>query len=192
MGKIGARCQVCDGPISNGRCKLCGMPYRNDEVLYHLNENKEEHYKHASAKAKKIMRDNQVPLGDKPPAAVGKEKAAKAKQPKKSAADQWMQQNTAKAQDAGKSASTAKAGTNGGKVYTRTGNTTKSSSQTYSTATKKDRKSRIFWIIMLLVMIFGSVGADVAEFVQDTFFNVVESTSVQGTSAEIPINKILK
>ena len=32
------RCQVCDGPVVNGRCKLCGMPYRNDETLYHLNE----------------------------------------------------------------------------------------------------------------------------------------------------------
>ena len=27
---MGKRCQVCDGPIVNGRCKYCGMPYRND------------------------------------------------------------------------------------------------------------------------------------------------------------------
>ena len=38
------RCQVCDGPVVNGRCKLCGMPYRNDETLYHLNENRSDHY----------------------------------------------------------------------------------------------------------------------------------------------------
>ena len=34
---MGKRCQVCDGPIVNGRCKYCGMPYRNDMELYHLN-----------------------------------------------------------------------------------------------------------------------------------------------------------
>ena len=35
---MGKRCQVCDGPVVNGRCKYCGMPYRNDLELYHLNE----------------------------------------------------------------------------------------------------------------------------------------------------------
>ena len=34
----GEKCQVCGGRVVNGRCSLCGMPYRNDEVLYHLNE----------------------------------------------------------------------------------------------------------------------------------------------------------
>lgn len=60
----GKRCQVCAGPVVNGRCKLCGMPYRNDEVLYHLNENKEKHYEHATLKAQEIMRQRQIPLGD--------------------------------------------------------------------------------------------------------------------------------
>ena len=32
------------------------MPYRNDEVLYHLNEPREIHYKHASAKVRDMMR----------------------------------------------------------------------------------------------------------------------------------------
>lgn len=50
---MGKRCQVCDGPIVNGRCKYCGMPYRNDMELYHLNEDRSEHYRHASAKVKK-------------------------------------------------------------------------------------------------------------------------------------------
>lgn len=45
------RCQVCDGPVVNGRCKLCGMPYRNDETLYHLNENRSDHYRHATSRA---------------------------------------------------------------------------------------------------------------------------------------------
>lgn len=59
------KCQICDGPIVNGRCKLCGMPYRNDEVLYHLNENRSEHYKHAGERAREIMRQNEIPLGEK-------------------------------------------------------------------------------------------------------------------------------
>ena len=50
------RCPLCDGSIVNGRCTQCGMPYRNDEVLYHLNESRSDHYKHASTQAKKIMK----------------------------------------------------------------------------------------------------------------------------------------
>ena len=52
---MGKRCQVCDGPIVNGRCKYCGMPYRNDMELYHLNEDRSEHYRHASAKGEKTQ-----------------------------------------------------------------------------------------------------------------------------------------
>ena len=52
----GQRCQVCGGKVVNGRCLLCGMPYRNDEVLYHLNEPREIHYKHVSAKVRDMMR----------------------------------------------------------------------------------------------------------------------------------------
>lgn len=55
------RCPLCDGPIVNGRCTQCGMPYRNDEVLYHLNESRSDHYKHASTQAKKIMKKQQYP-----------------------------------------------------------------------------------------------------------------------------------
>ena len=58
-------CQVCGGPIVNGRCKLCGMPYRNHEILYHLNENRRDHYKHASWRARIMMEDEERPLGDK-------------------------------------------------------------------------------------------------------------------------------
>ena len=59
------RCQVCDGPVVNGRCKLCGMPYRNDETLYHLNENRSDHYRHATGRARAIMRQEEIPLGDR-------------------------------------------------------------------------------------------------------------------------------
>lgn len=66
---MGKRCQVCDGPVVDGRCKLCGMPYRNDEILYHLNETSREHYRHASEAARKEMRENQIPAVDRQKAA---------------------------------------------------------------------------------------------------------------------------
>ena len=52
---MGKKCQVCGGPVVNGRCKYCGMPYRNDMELYHLNEDRSEHYRHSSAKVRKAM-----------------------------------------------------------------------------------------------------------------------------------------
>lgn len=61
---MGARCQVCDGPVVKGRCKLCGMPYLNDEALYHLNESRTEHYSHATPKARKIMEKQAVTPGE--------------------------------------------------------------------------------------------------------------------------------
>ena len=53
------RCPLCDGPVVNGRCKDCGMPYRKDEILYHLNESRDDHYRHASDKARRIMQNQQ-------------------------------------------------------------------------------------------------------------------------------------
>ncbi len=86
-------CQVCGGPVENGRCKLCGMPNKRDEVLYHLNENREVHEKHATQKAKEILKSREIPLPDLRKAqqekasaqnagkASGKEKPAKTVQP---------------------------------------------------------------------------------------------------------------
>lgn len=61
----GKKCCVCDGPIVNGRCRFCGMPYRRDLELYHVNEQRRDHEKHASLEAKKILREKEIPLGDK-------------------------------------------------------------------------------------------------------------------------------
>ena len=60
------KCPLCDGPIINGRCRDCGMPYKSDEVLYHLNESSREHYRHATPEAREKMRRNRIPLGDEP------------------------------------------------------------------------------------------------------------------------------
>ena len=73
------RCQVCEGPIVNNRCRLCGMPYRNDDTLYHLNENRSEHYRHATSRARAIMRQEEVPLGDKKPGNAASQRSSSAK-----------------------------------------------------------------------------------------------------------------
>ena len=75
MGRM--KCQVCGGPVAKGRCKLCGMPYRNDEVLYHLNENRRDHYSHATEKAQQIMRQMEKPSGDKNTSAGNSKDSAK-------------------------------------------------------------------------------------------------------------------
>lgn len=59
-----AVCPVCGDQVINGRCRFCGMPYRNDEAMYHLNESSREHYRHASSSVKQKMREAAVPLGD--------------------------------------------------------------------------------------------------------------------------------
>ena len=58
------KCPLCDGAIINGRCRDCGMPYRNDEILYHLNEDRRSHDKHAADKAREELLKRMVPLGD--------------------------------------------------------------------------------------------------------------------------------
>lgn len=60
------KCQVCSGPIVNGKCKLCGMPYRNDdEIFYHVNESRRAHYKHSNDNVRKKMREQETPIFDR-------------------------------------------------------------------------------------------------------------------------------
>lgn len=55
------RCQLCDGPVMGGRCKSCGMPYKNDAILYHVNEDRKTHDRHASEKAREELRKRLAP-----------------------------------------------------------------------------------------------------------------------------------
>ncbi|MBQ0000822.1 MAG: hypothetical protein KBT01_04700 [Clostridiales bacterium] len=59
------RCQLCDGVIKNGRCPDCGMYYRSDDEMYHLNETRKDHMIHASSRVKKLMEENNIPLPDR-------------------------------------------------------------------------------------------------------------------------------
>ena len=119
---MGKRCQVCDGPIVNGRCKYCGMPYRNDAVMYHLNEDRSEHYRHSSAKVRREMDQSEIPLPDR-----------------KGGADYTKKKN------AGNTSKTvSNAGRTASKTYT-------SGKQRGTEEKKKGKKMVIFWLVIALL-----------------------------------------
>lgn len=57
-------CQLCGGAISGGRCTWCGMPLRDEKRLYHLNEDRSDHYVHSSKRIQSMMRQQETPLPD--------------------------------------------------------------------------------------------------------------------------------
>lgn len=167
------RCQVCDGPIVNGRCKLCGMPYRNDETLYHLNENRSDHYRHATSRARAIMRQEEIPLGDKKPGAAAAKSYKQTTAGTSGAGSKYGQKNGGVNTGAGykqltgtgstyKSTSTAKTGnkTSAGSYNAKSRQTT---AGTYSAAgkkggvytqkpVKKKKGSLLGWLILIVVI----------------------------------------
>ena len=164
MGK--KRCQVCDGPIANGRCRYCGMPYRNDEVLYHLNESRSDHYRHASEKAKVVMRQQQNPYGDK----KAEQKKTASKEEIK-ARQQQVRDDAMKRMTDTRVPVSQKYKTNGSGSVRSQKKTYTSSVNTYTTQKSKQKKKRspgkiLAWIIILAAFIPNILGV-VIEFVQD-------------------------
>ncbi len=166
------RCQVCEGPVVNGRCKLCGMPYRNDETLYHLNENRSEHYRHATSRARAIMRQEEIPLGDKKVGNVA-DKAGKGNVKNAAGAGYKSLTGTANTYNKGnvkqKSTYGSSYGTgkNANKTAASTGNVNSQNRQTtagiYNTANKKGgvytqkpvkkkKGSLLGWLVLLAVI----------------------------------------
>lgn len=167
------RCQICDGPISNGRCKLCGMPYRNDEILYHLNENRSDHYRHATENARRIMREMEVPLGDK-------EKQKKAKE----ARSKIQEQQQKVRQEAVQRINT-----------TKTPNTTETSKKkpAYKNRrisaygkSEKNAKKTSSWIsaIIIIIILLCTLGPSIVEYVQENFGYEIQSFFSQEESAD--------
>ena len=167
---MGKRCQVCDGPIVNGRCKYCGMPYRNDMELYHLNEDRSEHYRHASAKVKKAMAENEIPLSDRNKAVP---KAAKTS----SARTQTIRTQNTKVQTSRIQTSGTKK-TSGQSYSAQTARTYSTGKKTAKSEKKKSGKAgKIFWIIVLILMViigqmaenWDTIGYRIEEFIYDEF-----------------------
>ena len=60
------KCCVCDGPVADGRCSWCGMPYQDEENRYHLNENLRDHLNHMSEKERQEFFRKQQSLYTQP------------------------------------------------------------------------------------------------------------------------------
>ena len=170
---MGKRCQVCDGPIVDGRCKYCGMPYRCDAELYHLNEDRSEHYRHASAKVRKAMRESEIPLPDRSRTVSGTTKtqnvnARKTKNQTVKAQNikiQDVRKQTAKKQTA--AAQTARQQTMGRQTTWTQAQTARTyAGKSPAPAKKKKRKSKkavIFWVILAGVVALIEYAPEYAE-----------------------------
>ena len=153
---MGKRCQVCDGPIVDGRCKYCGMPYRCDAELYHLNEDRSEHDRHASAKVRKAMRESEIPLPDRSRTVSGTTKTQNVNARKTK--NQTVKAQNIKTQDVRKQ--TAKKQT----AAAQTARTYAGKSP--APAKKKKRKSKkavIFWVILAGVVALIEYAPEYAE-----------------------------
>lgn len=174
---MGKRCQVCDGPVVNGRCKYCGMPYRNDMELYHLNEDRSEHYRHASAKVRKAMAESEIPLPDRNKTTLKSGKTAAARTQKTRSGSQTVRAQTARTQN-------TKVRTSGAKK-TASQSYTAQTSRTYSTGQKTvsgekkktGRAGKIFWIIVMILMVvagqivehWDTIGYQIEDFASEKF-----------------------
>ena len=165
---MGKRCQVCDGPIVDGRCKYCGMPYRCDAELYHLNEDRSEHYRHASAKVRKAMRESEIPLPDRSRTVSGTTKTQNVNARKTK--NQTVKAQNIKIQDVRKQTAAAQTA----RQQTMGRQTTWTQAQTVRTyagkspapAKKKKRKSKkavLFWVILAGVVALIESAPEYAE-----------------------------
>ena len=180
------RCQVCDGPVVNGRCKLCGMPYRNDETLYHLNENRSDHYRHATSKARAIMRQEEIPLGDKKVgnAVSGSKTGSKAKSAAGESA--YNKGNVKSGSYAGQSAKTQKT-SSGYKQLTSNGGV-------YTQKKAKKKKSWLIWLILL-----GFIGTSLPEIRDSLEYDIlpaiqqgIEDSAASSAAYEMKIGEVLE
>lgn len=136
------KCPLCDGPVVKGRCTVCGMPYRNDEVLYHLNESRSDHYEHATPKAKKIMKKQQSSQStDTAPGRNATRESIQEHQRK-------VRQDAVKRMTGGKTSQTGKTGT------TRTWQTTNTGKSGKKT---KKKGSRLLVLLILLSVLAGMI-----------------------------------
>ena len=151
-----AVCPICGDQVINGRCRFCGMPYRNDEVMYHLNESSREHYHHASSSVKQKMRESVVPLGDKADPAnrpVSRAQIQARQQQIRQEAMQKMTQTSPMVQRAMQTKETINLNGKNKKVSSKK-TTYSSSSGKELSGKKKKNGSLLFWgLVMLFVLL---------------------------------------
>lgn len=173
MGRKGwsvMKCLLCDGSVVNGRCSVCGMPFRKDEIMYHLNESSRDHYRHATPKAKEMMRKNRVPLGDKP------------ESHKKSSAG-GTAKKTVQSRSPRKEA--VQPGNSGNRSY-QTGRNTSQKPEGKDRGKKKSRLlTKLIWLMVILWVAVPTLISLIGEVKDGMFDDVsVSSTSVQEDSGQ--------
>ena len=149
---MGKRCQVCDGPIVNGRCKYCGMPYRNDAVMYHLNEDRSEHYRHSSAKVRREMDQSEIPLPDR--------KGGADYTKKKTAENKGTKNKSTARKTVNKKNTTSKTVSNAGRAASKSYTSGK---QSGTEKKKKGKKMVIFRLVIALLAALIEYVPDVLE-----------------------------
>lgn len=160
------KCPLCDGPVVNGRCRDCGMPYKNDEILYHLNETRRTHEKHATDKAKEELLKRMTPLGDpvKPAAGQtkGKKKSSSSGKQKGKSNAQTVSRQSGQPYRSEKQSQMAAAKRK--KEFGGSRNSSWSSEK--KTRKKKSLGSLIFWLLVIW-MAAGAVGPSIREVVEE-------------------------
>lgn len=173
------KCPLCDGPVVNGRCRQCGMPYKNDELLYHLNEDRRTHEKHATDKAKEELLKRMVPLGD-----TAKQTSSRTvnkntqKKSSKTIGRSTFQTTEKKARNNQKAAARSK------KEFGRSNNSSWSSEK--KPKKKKSLGGIIFWIIVIFMTARPFVDDFVTSLRAKRLYNeYLESTSERSTLKEV-------
>lgn len=173
------KCPLCDGPIVNGRCRDCGMPYRNDELLYHLNEDRRTHEKHATDKAKEELLKRMVPLGDT------------AKQTSSRTVNKNTQKKSSKTIGRSTSQTTEKKARNNQKAAARSKKEFGRSNNSSWSSEKKPKKKKslggiIFWIIVIFMIARPFVDDFVTSLRARRLYNeYLESTSERSALKEV-------
>ena len=167
------KCPLCDGSVVNGRCRDCGMPYRNDEILYHLNEDRRSHEKHATDKAREELLKRMVPLGDMKQASGQVSGANTRKASGKTGQRNITRTADQKVKDKQKAAAKSK------KEFGRSSNSSWSPEK--KSKKKKALNRIIFWGLVVLVLVGPSID-DILSFWSDNETAVDSSSS--GISSE--------
>ncbi len=173
------KCPLCDGPVVNGRCRQCGMPYKNDELLYHLNEDRRTHEKHATDKAKEELLKRMVPLGDT------------AKQTSSRTVNKNTQKKSSKTIGRSTSQTTEKKARNNQKAAARSKKEFGRSNNSSWSSEKKPKKKKslggiIFWIIVIFMTARPFVDDFVTSLRAKRLYNeYLESTSERSALKEV-------
>ncbi|GAB6104258.1 hypothetical protein JCM17039_10120 [Blautia glucerasea] len=168
------KCPLCDGAIINGRCRDCGMPYRNDEILYHLNEDRRSHDKHAADKAREELLKRMVPLGD-----AKQDSGQTSERNTQKISGKTVQKNAArtvvkKDKDKQKAAARSK------KEFGRSSNSSWSSDKK-----KKSPGSIIFLVFTVLVLVAPSIDDLMSLWIDKETYTDSSSATISSEGAEV-------